>query len=124
MYKLELKKVKKIYDKVVALNDINIKVKDGEFISILGPGKRVNNLSPKDRNTAMVFQNYALYPHMRVFDNIAIGLKLRGYDKKFIKKKVGSIAKLLRIENLFDRFPKQLSACKSYCKRTGDFPSR
>ena len=135
MYKLELKKIKKIYNKVVALNDVNIKVKDGEFISILGPsgcgkstllkiiagleretegeifisGKRVNNLSPKDRNIAMVFQNYALYPHMRVFDNIAIGLKLRGYNKEFIKKKVKSIVKLLGIENLLDRFPKQLS---------------
>ncbi len=135
MYKLQLKNIKKVYDVNPVLEDINIDVNEGEFISILGPsgcgkstllkiisgleretegeiyisGRKVNNLSPKDRNIAMVFQNYALYPHMKVFDNIAIGLKLRGYRRKTIEERVHSTAKLLQIEKLLDRFPKQLS---------------
>ncbi len=134
MYQLEIKNLTKKYEKPV-LKDITFNAKKGEFISILGPsgcgkstllkivaglekedsgqifieGKKVNSLHPKDRNISMVFQNYALYPHMKVFDNIAIGLKLRKLRQQKIKERVQNIASLLKISDLLDRYPSQLS---------------
>lgn len=117
------------------IRDVSIEVKDHEFLVLVGPsgcgkstllrmiagleeitegdllidGQRVNNVPPKDRNIAMVFQNYALYPHMTVFDNMAFGLKLAGLSKDAIRQRVGRAAKLLEIETLLDRKPKDMS---------------
>lgn len=119
----------------VAVNNVNLEIGDQEFMVLVGPsgcGKTttlrmvagleettsgnlyigdtlVNDVAPKDRNIAMVFQNYALYPHMSVFDNIAFGLKLRKVPKKEIKEKVAKVAEVLGIEELLGRKPKQLS---------------
>ncbi len=123
------------HGKVVAVDHINLYVKDKEFIVLLGPsgcgktttlrmiagletptegeiyigGKLVNNLHPKDRDVAMVFQNYALYPHMTVYDNLAFPIRIRGYTKEEIDRKVKEIAELLRISHLLNRKPKELS---------------
>lgn len=120
---------------VVAVNNANIEVKDEEFIVLVGPsgcGKTttlrmvagleeitegtitigdtvVNDIPPKDRDIAMVFQNYALYPHMDVYGNMAFGLKLRKFPKKEIDQRVNNAAEMLGISNLLDRKPKQLS---------------
>jgi len=120
---------------VAALSDIHLKIPDGVFAAILGPsgcgkttllrvaaglerpdageiligGRVANHIPPAERNVAMVFQNYALYPHKRVFENIAIGLRLRGHPKEEIMKKVDEVANILKIEKLMDRYPKQLS---------------
>ncbi len=72
-------------------------------------GKRVNDVAPKDRDIAMVFQNYALYPHMRVYDNMAFGFKLRKFDKEEIDRRVQEAAKILGLEAYLDRKPKALS---------------
>ena len=69
----------------------------------------MNRLEPKDRDCAMVFQNYALYPHMTVFDNMAYGLKIRGVPKEEIEKRVAGAAKMLELEHLLERRPRQLS---------------
>jgi len=121
--------------KVTALQDINLKIPNGMFTSILGPsgcGKTtllrlvaglekpdagevlirdsvVNDVPPRERNIAMVFQNYALYPHKRVFENMAIGLRLRRFPEHDIKKKVDGVARMLKIEDFMERYPKQLS---------------
>ncbi len=130
---------KHIYKKypggVTAVSDFCLEVKDKEFIIFVGPSgcgksttlrmiagleeitegelfigdKLVNDIAPKDRDIAMVFQNYALYPHMTVFDNMAFGLKLRKVPKEEIKRKVEQAAKILDITHLLDRRPKQLS---------------
>ena len=118
-----------------AVKDFNLEIEDKEFIIFVGPsgcgksttlrmvagleeissgnllidGKRVNDVEPKDRDIAMVFQNYALYPHMTVFDNMAFGLKLRKVPKAEIKKKVEEAAKILDLDKLLDRKPKALS---------------
>ncbi|MEP7286213.1 MAG: sn-glycerol-3-phosphate ABC transporter ATP-binding protein UgpC [Chloroflexota bacterium] len=120
---------------VVAVKDLNIEVADKEFLVLVGPsgcgkstslrmlagleeisdgeiwiGDRVvNNVAPKDRDIAMVFQSYALYPHMSVFDNMAFGLKLRKTPKQVIDQRVRETAKSLGIEQLLDRKPRQLS---------------
>ncbi|MBQ3003430.1 MAG: sn-glycerol-3-phosphate ABC transporter ATP-binding protein UgpC [Clostridia bacterium] len=120
---------------VTAVSDFNLEIKDKEFIILVGPSgcgktttlrmiagleeitegelfigdKRVNDVAPKDRDIAMVFQNYALYPHMTVFDNMAFGLKLRKIRKEEIKKRVEEAAKILDISHLLDRKPKALS---------------
>ncbi|MBQ0092535.1 MAG: sn-glycerol-3-phosphate ABC transporter ATP-binding protein UgpC [Clostridiales bacterium] len=120
---------------VTAVSDFNLEIKDKEFIILVGPSgcgksttlrmiagleeitegelfigdKRVNDVAPKDRDIAMVFQNYALYPHMTVFDNMAFGLKLRKVRKEEIKKRVEEAAKILDIAHLLDRKPKALS---------------
>jgi multiple sugar transport system ATP-binding protein len=131
-----LKNVFKIYTgNVVAVSDFNIDIADKEFIILVGPSgcgksttlrmiagleeiskgelyigdKLCNDVSPKDRDIAMVFQNYALYPHMTVFDNMAFGLKLRKTPKEEIKKRVHEAARVLSIEHLLDRKPKALS---------------
>lgn len=131
-----LKNVYKRYDGgVVAVSDFNLDIADKEFIILVGPSgcgksttlrmiagleeisegeiyigdKVVNDVQPKDRDIAMVFQNYALYPHMTVFDNMAFGLKLRKTPKDEIKRRVEEAAKILEIEHLLDRKPKALS---------------
>src|SRR5512134_300412 len=127
--------VYKRFGEVIAVNDLNIQVADREFLVLVGPsgcGKTtalrclagledvsdgriligdqvVNDVAPKDRDIAMVFQSYALYPHMSVFDNMAFGLKLRKVPKTEIKRRVEEAAKILGIENLLDRKPRQLS---------------
>ncbi len=120
---------------VVAVHDFNIEIADKEFIVLVGPsgcgksttlrmiagleeitegeviidGKVVNDVAPKDRDIAMVFQNYALYPHMTVYDNMAFSLKLRHEDKETIDKKVREAAEILDITQYLDRKPKALS---------------
>lgn len=127
--------VYKRFGEVVAVNDLNIHIEDKEFLVLVGPsgcGKTtalrclagledisegriligdqvVNDVAPKDRDIAMVFQSYALYPHMTVYDNMAFGLKLRKTPKQEIRKRVENAAKILGIENLLDRKPRQLS---------------
>ena len=136
MSSVSLKNISKVYeDGTTAVNDISIEIQDKEFVVLVGPsgcgksttlrmiagledisngeilidGKIVNNLPPKDRDIAMVFQNYALYPHMTVFENMAFGLKLKKFDKKEIKNRVNEAAKILGLENYLDRKPKALS---------------
>jgi multiple sugar transport system ATP-binding protein len=135
MAKVTLEHVWKRFGEVTAVHDVSIDARDGEFLVLVGPsgcgktttlrmiaglddisggtisiGDRVvNNLSPKDRDIAMVFQSYALYPHMNVYDNMAFGLKLRKTPKADIKRRVEEAASILGIEQLLDRKPKQLS---------------
>ncbi len=120
---------------VTAVNDVNLDIQDREFVVLVGPSgcgksttlrmiagleeisrgdifigdRRVNDVAPKDRDIAMVFQNYALYPHMSVYDNMAFGLKLRKFPKPEIKKRVQDAAAILGIEDLLERKPKALS---------------
>ena len=136
MASLSLKDICKVYPNgFEAVKDFNLEIEDKEFIIFVGPsgcgksttlrmvagleeissgeltidGKIVNDVEPKDRDIAMVFQNYALYPHMTVFDNMAFGLKLRKVPKAEIKKKVEEAAKILDLDKLLDRKPKALS---------------
>jgi multiple sugar transport system ATP-binding protein len=136
MAKVELKKIGKVYEgNVRAVDDANITVNDKEFVIFVGPSgcgksttlrmiagleditegelyidnKLVNDVPPKDRDIAMVFQNYALYPHMTVYENMAFGLKIRKLPKDEIEKRVKEAARILDIEKLLDRRPKQLS---------------
>ncbi len=127
--------VTKRFGETVAVNDLNIHVDDKEFLVLVGPsgcgkttslrllagleeisegriliGDRVvNDVPPKDRDIAMVFQSYALYPHMNVYDNMAFGLKLRKVPKEEIKRRVYEAAEILGIQDLLDRKPRQLS---------------
>jgi multiple sugar transport system ATP-binding protein len=129
------KNVVKDFGEVIAINDLDIHVEDKEFLVLVGPsgcgkstalrllagleeitsgeimiGDRVvNDVPPKDRDISMVFQSYALYPHMSVFDNMAFGLRLRKMDKAEIKRRVDDAARILDIESLLDRRPRQLS---------------
>ena len=136
MAKVELYDVCKVYKgNVKAVSDFNLKIKDGEFVIFVGPsgcGKSttlrmiagleeitsgkiyiddslVNNVEPKDRDIAMVFQNYALYPHMSVYDNLAYSLKCHHESKDIINKKVHEVAELLNIKEYLERKPKELS---------------
>ncbi|KFN90075.1 ATP-binding component of an ABC superfamily sugar transporter [Tetragenococcus muriaticus PMC-11-5] len=137
MVEMALKNIGKKYDNAdhFSVTDFNLNVKDREFIVFVGPsgcGKSttlrmiagleditegelkigdqvMNNVAPKDRKIAMVFQNYALYPHMSVFDNMAFGLKLRKYDKSEIKQRVENAAGILGLEEYLDRKPAALS---------------
>jgi len=136
MAKVELKNLCKTYDKKVEIvKNINLEINDKEFIVLVGPSgcgkstilrmiagleeitsgeitiddKIVNNMHPKDRDIAMVFQNYALYPHMNVYDNMAFGLKMRKFKKDEIDFRVKQAAKILDLENYLDRKPRQLS---------------
>ena len=133
---IDIKSAGKIYPNGTrALEDVSITINDGEFVVLVGPSgcgkttllrmvagleditegeiaigeKTVNEVAPKDRDIAMVFQNYALYPHMSVFDNMAFSLKLRKLPKNEIEKKVKDAAKTLEIGELLDRKPKALS---------------
>ena len=136
MASLALKHIYKIYQgNVTAVKDFNLDIEDKEFVIFVGPSgcgksttlrmiagleeisqgelyigdRLVNDVAPKDRDIAMVFQNYALYPHMSVYDNMAFGLKLRKVPKAEIEKKVKEAARVLDIEHLLDRKPKALS---------------
>ncbi len=136
MAQVSLKEVSKVYPGgVKAVKDVNLTIGDAEFVVLVGPsgcgktttlrmvagleeisagtisiGERiVNDVPPKDRDIAMVFQNYALYPHMSVYNNMAFGLKLRKFPKAEIKARVDEAARILGIENLLERKPKALS---------------
>jgi multiple sugar transport system ATP-binding protein len=135
MAEVALRNVVKRYDNVEAVRSINLDIPDNEFVVLVGPsgcgksttlrmiagleevtagdiyigGDIVNDLPPKDRDIAMVFQNYALYPHMSVFENMSFGLKLRKFPKEEIKKRVDHAARILDITELLDRKPKALS---------------
>ena len=135
MASVTLQELSKRFDKVTAVNQINLEIPDKEFVVFVGPsgcgktttlrmiagleetsdgtiliGERVvNDVPPKDRNIAMVFQNYALYPHMDVYKNMAFGLKLRRTPKPEIERRVREAARILGIEELLDRKPRQLS---------------
>ena len=130
-----LEHVTKRFGEVTAVRDVNIEVKDKEFLVLVGPSgcgksttlrmiagleeisegavyigdRLVNDVAPKDRDIAMVFQSYALYPHMSVYDNLAFGLKLRRTPKKEIDRRVQDAAELLGLADLLQRKPKQLS---------------
>jgi len=130
-----LKNFTKKFKDVVAVDDLNIEMKDKEFAVLVGPSgcgktttlraiagleettageiyigdRLVNDVQPKDRDIAMVFQNYALYPHMDVYNNMAFGLKLRKFPKKEIDQRVEEAAEILGLENLLKRKPKELS---------------
>jgi len=127
--------VRKSFGAVAVIKGVNIEIEDGEFVILVGPsgcgkstllrmlaglenisageikigGEVVNALPPKDRDIAMVFQNYALYPHMTVADNMAFSLMLNGSSKAEIQKHVGPAAEILGLSNLLDRYPRQLS---------------
>ncbi len=135
MAQVHLRGVKKSYDKLEVIHGIDMEIVDGEFIVIVGPsgcgkstllrmvagleritggevaiGERVvNELEPKDRDIAMVFQNYALYPHMSVYENMAYGLKIRGLSKADIDRRVQKAAKILELGTFLQRRPRQLS---------------
>ncbi len=136
MSHIELKAVEKIYPNgFKAIHGIDMQIKEGEFIVLVGPsgcgkstllrmvagleditsgevhiaGRKVNELEPSQRDIAMVFQNYALYPHMTVYKNMAYGLKNLGTPKDEIDKRVNEVAVLLELEDLLERRPKQLS---------------
>src|SRR5438874_97408 len=135
MAEVILKNVWKRYGETPAVKDVSIAIPDKEFFILVGPsgcgksttlrmiagleettdgeiwigGKKVNNVPPKDRDIAMVFQNYALYPHMTAYENMAFGLKLRGYSKKEIEARVKEAAEIMNMGNLLERKPKELS---------------
>jgi len=136
MAQVSVRKVVKMYEgDVQAVKGIDLEIADHEFVVLVGPsgcgksttlrmiagleeisageiaigGEVVNDIPPRDRDIAMVFQNYALYPHMSVFDNMAFGLKLRKFSKDEIKKRVDEAARILDITPLLDRKPKALS---------------
>lgn len=136
MAELKLDAIQKIYDKgEPAVNDFNLDIGDKEFVVFVGPSgcgksttlrmiagleeitngglyiddKKMNDVAPKDRDIAMVFQNYALYPHMNVYDNMAFGLKLRKFKKDEIKQRVDNAADILGLDGYLDRKPKALS---------------
>ncbi len=136
MARVTLKDVNKIYPNGFhAVHDVNIDIEDKEFVVLVGPSgcaksttlrmvagleeitdgelyigdRLVNDVPPKDRDIAMVFQNYALYPHMNVYDNMAFGLKLRKFDEDEIDRRVKKAAQILGIDPLLDRKPKALS---------------
>lgn len=135
MAKVVLRDVVKKYDKVVAVNKVNLEIKDKQFCVLVGPSgcgksttlrmvagleeitegeiliddKVVNDVLPKNRDIAMVFQNYALYPHMKAYNNMAFGLKLRGYTPAEIEQRVNGASDILGIRGLLDRQPKALS---------------
>ncbi|WP_298920174.1 sn-glycerol-3-phosphate ABC transporter ATP-binding protein UgpC [uncultured Roseobacter sp.] len=135
MATVSLEAIKKSFGSTDVIHGVDIDIKDGEFIVIVGPsgcgkstllrmvagletvtsgevridGNRVNDLEPMDRDIAMVFQNYALYPHMSVFDNMAYGLKIAGTPKSEIVERVDVAAKLLQLEPYLKRRPRELS---------------
>ena len=136
MAQLSLNKIEKTYPNgFKAVHGVDLEIRDGEFMVFVGPSgcakstllrmiaglesisggelrignKVVNGLPPKQRGIAMVFQNYALYPHMKVYDNLAFGLKLAGTPKAEVDMRVRHAAQLLEMEHLLDRYPKQLS---------------
>jgi multiple sugar transport system ATP-binding protein len=135
MASLTVQKVNKRFDRVQVLSDVDLTVADGEFCVLLGPsgcgkstllniiaglvpqdegtvlfdGKAVDHLAPRERDVAMVFQSYALYPHMTVARNLGFGLHMRGVQKQMIEESIRDVARLLGIEELLDRKPRELS---------------
>ena len=135
MANITINKINKYYGDVHVIKDVSLEIKSHSFTVLVGPsgcgkstmlrmiagledinsgeisieGKVVNDLPPKERNIAMVFQSYALYPHMTVFDNMAFGLKLEKRSKDEINDRVQEAAKILQIEDYLKRKPKQLS---------------
>jgi len=139
MAEIQFKNITKYFGTTKVIENLNLEVRDGEFLVLVGPSgcgksttlrllagleeltagdilidnKVVNDIAPKDRDISMVFQNYALYPHMTVYDNIAFGLKLRKYYKSEINKMVAETAEVLELQELLNRKPKQLSGGQS-----------
>lgn len=135
MARIELKNVRKSYGAIDVIKGVNLDIRSGEFMVFVGPsgcgkstllrlisgleditsgdmlfdGERVNHLAPSKRGIAMVFQSYALYPHMNVYDNMAFGMKLANTTPEEIRTRVEKAAKMLQISHLLDRLPKQLS---------------
>src|SRR2546423_10506732 len=135
MAQVSLRKVVKYYDDVEAVSAIDLDIADKEFVVLVGPsgcgksttlrmiagleditdgeiavdGEIVNDVPPKDRDMAMVFQNYALYPHMTVYQNMSFGLRLKHFPKDEIEKRVQEAARILDIKDLLERKPRQLS---------------
>lgn len=136
MVKLKMENINKIYaNDILAIEDFNLQIYDKEFIVLVGPSgcgkstilrmvagleditsgdlyiddKKMNEIPPKDRDVAMAFQNYALYPHMNVYDNIAFGLKIRKFKKEVIKNRVHDAAEVLGLKKFLNRKPKELS---------------
>lgn len=135
MAEVVLENISKHYGEVKAVDDVSLKINDRELLTLLGPsgsgktttmrliagleaptsgrifiaGTLVNDLPPRERDVAMVFQSYALYPHMSVYDNIAFPLRMRKLDRDGINEKVNKTANLLEISQLLKRKPKQLS---------------
>src|ERR671925_1253167 len=136
MARIDLEGVSKVYGGTVrAVNDLSLDIADGDFMVFVGPsgcgkttalrmvagleditegevriaGRVVNDLPPKDRDVAMVFQSYALYPHMSVYDNMAFGLKLRDVRKGVIRQRVSEAAQVLGIEEVLKKKPRTLS---------------
>src|SRR5436190_24273739 len=135
MAQVVIRNLSKRFDGVAAVNDVNLTIRDKEFMVLVGPSgcgktstlrlvaglesitgaevligeKVVNELAPMDRDIAMVFQNYALYPHMSVYDNMAFGLKMRKFEKSEIRKRVNEAAEILGIHDYLHRKPRQLS---------------
>src|SRR5258707_6753710 len=135
MARVQLKDLNKKFDATHVVKDVNLGINDHEFVVLVGPsgcgktttlrmvagleditsgeisidGKVVNNLPPMDRDIAMVFQNYALYPHMSVYQNMAFGLRIRKFEKPEIDRRVKQAAEVLGIEPLLERRPRQLS---------------
>src|SRR5437762_8581167 len=135
MAQVSLRNIVKRFDDTIAVRGINLDISDKEFVVLVGPsgcgksttlrmiegleeisdgeisvdGEVVNDVPPKDRNMAMVFQNYALYPHMSVFENMSFGLRLKRYPKAEIHRRVNEAARILDLTELLDRKPRQLS---------------
>jgi sn-glycerol 3-phosphate transport system ATP-binding protein len=135
MAALSFREVRKSYADLEVIHGVSMEVKDGEFVVIVGPsgcgkstllrmvagleqitsgeiaigGRVVNKLEPKDRDIAMVFQNYALYPHMSVYDNMSYGLRIKGFPKKDIEARVRRAAEILELSAFLNRKPRQLS---------------
>ena len=135
MGNIAISNVTKKFDSTEVIHGINLKINDGEFVVLVGPSgcgkttllrmiaglesitdgnisiddKIINNIKPKERDCAMVFQNYALYPHMKVAANMGFSLKIKKASKEEINKKVKDVAKILEIEDYLERYPRQLS---------------
>src|SRR5215204_565604 len=135
MAEVRFQSVRKTFGKVAAVDNVDLEIADGEFVVLLGPsgcgkttllrclaglekvdggkveigGRNATDLPPRRRRIAMVFQSYAVFPHMKVYDNVAFGLKMQRESKATIKERVGSAASLLHIEDYLDRYPSQLS---------------
>ena len=135
MAEIKVQNLKKTFGDFTAVNDVSLTIADKEFVVLLGPsgcgkttllraiaglgmpdsgvitigGRDVTYLPPRERNISMVFQSYAIFPHMKVFDNIAFGLKMHGVDRKEIERRVREAAELLHIEEQLDRYPNKMS---------------